>query len=212
MTPEEKARQRIDAMLTASGWAVQTKDTLNLSASRGVAVCELSFATGEPDSNQYDLAALVGYYLPIAKGLQAGPAVGMGFTQINTPGYTETGSPFGLTVAKQHADSLRSLLGAQARYTFAPHRMPLPVNINFNAFWQHEYLNSARDITASFTQLGGGSFIYNTSGPSRDSALLGLGVGGYLAKNVSLFVNYETQVGNHDQFAQTVMAGLAMSF
>ena len=49
MNPEEKARQKIDAMLTASGWAVQTKDKINLSASRGVAVCELSFKTGEPD-------------------------------------------------------------------------------------------------------------------------------------------------------------------
>src|ERR1043165_10002460 len=49
MTPEEKARQEIDAMLKASGWGVQTKDKLNLSASRGVAVCALSFKTGEPD-------------------------------------------------------------------------------------------------------------------------------------------------------------------
>src|SRR6478672_11776937 len=49
MTPEEKARERIDAMLTASGWAVQTKDKINLAAARGVAICELSFATGEPD-------------------------------------------------------------------------------------------------------------------------------------------------------------------
>jgi len=49
MTPEEIARQQIDAQLAASGWAVQTKDKINLSASRGVAVCELSFTTGEPD-------------------------------------------------------------------------------------------------------------------------------------------------------------------
>ena len=49
MTPEEKARQQIDVMLAASGWAVQGKDVTNLSASRGVAVCELSLATGEPD-------------------------------------------------------------------------------------------------------------------------------------------------------------------
>ena len=49
MTPEEIARQQIDAMLVASGWAVQTKDKINLSAARGVAVCELSFVTGEPD-------------------------------------------------------------------------------------------------------------------------------------------------------------------
>jgi hypothetical protein len=49
MTPEEKARQRIDAMLMASGWVVQTKGQINLSAGRGVAICELSFKTGEPD-------------------------------------------------------------------------------------------------------------------------------------------------------------------
>ena len=60
MTPEEKARQQIDAMLTASGWAVQTKDRINLSASRGVAVCELSFATGEPDYTLFVDAKAIG--------------------------------------------------------------------------------------------------------------------------------------------------------
>ena len=49
MTPEEKARQRIDSMLVASGWTVQTKEQLNLAASRGVALGELAVATGEPD-------------------------------------------------------------------------------------------------------------------------------------------------------------------
>src|ERR1700684_2622479 len=49
MTPEEKARQKIDAMLAASGWIVQTKEKINLSAARGVAICELTFKTGEPD-------------------------------------------------------------------------------------------------------------------------------------------------------------------
>lgn len=48
-TPEESARQQIDAQLGAAGWVVQTKDKLNLSASRGVAVAEMSFKTGEPD-------------------------------------------------------------------------------------------------------------------------------------------------------------------
>src|SRR5258708_33226623 len=49
MTPEEKARQQIDAMLKASGWEVQSKESVNLSAARGVAIRELSFKTGEPD-------------------------------------------------------------------------------------------------------------------------------------------------------------------
>ena len=49
MTPEQTAREQIDTQLGRCGWTVQTKDHLNLSASRDVAVSELSFATGEPN-------------------------------------------------------------------------------------------------------------------------------------------------------------------
>src|SRR5258706_11525663 len=49
MNPEEKARKAIDATLTSCGWTVQDKSSINLSAARGVAICELTFATGEPD-------------------------------------------------------------------------------------------------------------------------------------------------------------------
>lgn len=49
MTPEEKARERIDALLGTSGWAVQTREGINLSAAPGVAIGELSFSSGEPD-------------------------------------------------------------------------------------------------------------------------------------------------------------------
>jgi len=48
-TPEELAREKIDALLSQSGWTVQAKNAANLSASRGVALRELSFKTGEPD-------------------------------------------------------------------------------------------------------------------------------------------------------------------
>ena len=49
LTPEDIAREQIDAMLEASGWQVQDRRDLNLSAGRGVAVRELSLDTGEPD-------------------------------------------------------------------------------------------------------------------------------------------------------------------
>jgi len=47
--PEQLARENIDALLEQCGWAVQDKNAANLSASRGVAVRELSFKTGDPD-------------------------------------------------------------------------------------------------------------------------------------------------------------------
>ncbi len=46
MTPEEEARQIIDAGLEKAGWAVQNRDEMNLAAGRGVAVREFRLAQG----------------------------------------------------------------------------------------------------------------------------------------------------------------------
>ncbi|QTN31934.1 hypothetical protein HZ994_06185 [Akkermansiaceae bacterium] len=48
-TPEQSARETIDAQLAAAGWAVQDIKELNLSASRGVAVRELQSFGGPAD-------------------------------------------------------------------------------------------------------------------------------------------------------------------
>ena len=48
-SPEDQARENIDALLERGGWQVQDKSSVNLQAARGVAVRELSFKTGEPD-------------------------------------------------------------------------------------------------------------------------------------------------------------------
>lgn len=45
-TPEQRARVRIDAALEASGWLVQTRDEMNVSAGRGVAVREFKLKLG----------------------------------------------------------------------------------------------------------------------------------------------------------------------
>jgi type I restriction enzyme R subunit len=44
--PEQRARQKIDAALAASGWVVQNRDEMNLGAARGVAVREYKLASG----------------------------------------------------------------------------------------------------------------------------------------------------------------------
>ncbi|MDH3443532.1 MAG: hypothetical protein OEN50_06375 [Deltaproteobacteria bacterium] len=48
-TPEDRARETIDELLEECGWAVQDKNAATLAVSRGVALRELSFKTGEPD-------------------------------------------------------------------------------------------------------------------------------------------------------------------
>jgi type I restriction enzyme R subunit len=48
-TPEARARQNIDAQLTACGWLVQDRSAMNLLAGRGVAVREFPLKTGYAD-------------------------------------------------------------------------------------------------------------------------------------------------------------------
>jgi type I restriction enzyme R subunit len=48
-TPEQQARETIDAQLSAAGWTVQSISDLNLSASRGVAVREMQSHGGPAD-------------------------------------------------------------------------------------------------------------------------------------------------------------------
>ena len=45
-TPEQKARREIDAQLVASGWKVQSREDLDLTAGRGIAVREFAMKTG----------------------------------------------------------------------------------------------------------------------------------------------------------------------
>lgn len=45
-TPEQRARQLIDAELNATGWIVQNRDEVNLSAGRGVAVRKFALERG----------------------------------------------------------------------------------------------------------------------------------------------------------------------
>lgn len=40
MKPEEKARQKIDQLLSSAGWQIQDYKQMNLSAARGMAVRE----------------------------------------------------------------------------------------------------------------------------------------------------------------------------
>ncbi len=49
MTPEEKARQRIDELLEAAGWKVQDRKDLNLGAALGVAIREFPLTSGYAD-------------------------------------------------------------------------------------------------------------------------------------------------------------------
>jgi len=51
MTPEDQARRNIDSLLQQSGWVVQNRSAINLSAGRGVAIREVSLRKGHGETD-----------------------------------------------------------------------------------------------------------------------------------------------------------------
>jgi type I restriction enzyme S subunit len=69
-TPEEAARQRIDAALRAAGWAVQDRAAVNLWAAPGVAVREFPLKPGYGEAEQHRIVADVERRLSVVDELE----------------------------------------------------------------------------------------------------------------------------------------------
>jgi len=143
-----------------------------------------------------------------------GPIASLQYVHLTVGSFQEQG-PTSLSIDRQKADSLRTQLGFEARYstqshtpfglmTFTPH---------FQASWQHEYMDNSDGISSQFNGgAGGGSFVVQGQQPERDSAFLDLGLDAEVARNVTLFVDYQTQAGQNDFFAQSAQGGVRIGF
>ena len=129
--PEELARKEIDTLLALCNWVVQDKRSVNLSASRGVAVRELSFKTGEPDYTLFVDGKAIGT-------IEAKPA-GHLLTGVEEQSekYVK-GVPFGISAWRSPLPFSFESTGTETRFT---NRLdPLPRSRNVFAFHRPETL------------------------------------------------------------------------
>jgi len=143
-----------------------------------------------------------------------GPVASLQYVHLTVGSFQEQG-PTSLSIDRQEADSLRTQLGFEVRYS-AESRTPfglMTFTPHFQASWQHEYMDNSDGISSQFNGgAGGGSFIVQGQQPERDSAFLDLGLDAQVAKNVTLFVDYQTQAGQNDFFAQSAQGGVKIGF
>lgn len=133
---------------------------------------------------------------------------------LNVGSFQENG-PTSLSIGHQNDDSLRTQLGFEARYSAHVTTCygPLELTPHFQASWQHEYMDNSDGINSQFnTGAGGGSFIVQGQQPERDSAFLDLGLDGQVSKNVTLFIDYQTQAGQNNFSAQSAQGGMRVGF
>src|SRR5436190_7257574 len=128
--PEQLARKEIDALLGPCGWIIQDKNAVNLAASRGVAVRELTFKTGEPDYTLFVDGKAIGT-------IEAKPT-GHSLTGVEEQSekYVK-GEPFGITAWRSPLPFSYESTGTESRFTNRLDPAPRSRNGNFLSRIQH---------------------------------------------------------------------------
>jgi len=168
-------------------------------------------ASSHPSGQQYVGDLDFGYDFHPDKTWVIGPTIGATYTHLNIDSFTETGAPDAdLSVNSQSVDSLRSRLGGHV--IMQTNTGDVLLQPSFTAMWQHEYLDNGSGITSSFNDFNSNPFTIQTASPSRDSALLGVGMTATLSNSMALYLNYIADVGASDYFAQSVIGGFKARF
>lgn len=170
------------------------------------------FASSNTSGDQEGANLDGGYDFKINESLTVGPIAGLQYTHLRVDGFNEYGAgSASLAVDSQDADSLRSRLGFRADFHKQIGR-EVAFAAEGRAEWQHEFLDDSRDISASFLGSGLGSFAVGTTKPERDAALVGGGINFTVRDRMTIFVDYNAQVGQESYFEQSVKGGLKFSF
>ncbi len=188
--------------LVAYGYNSYTED-------RNISIGALNGANhGAPQGNQYT-GNLTGGYEFQRGGWKFGPVASLQYVNLGINSFSEQG-PTALDIQNQTGESLRSQLGIEARYALRTGSIILTPHVS--ASWQHEFLDDSQGITSQFNQVGAGSFTVQTTNPERDSAFIDIGLDAQVTREVTLFVDYQTEAGQSNFFAQSVQAGLKLGF
>jgi type I restriction enzyme R subunit len=112
ITPEDRARENIDKLLTYAGWIVQDKRSTNLSAGRGVAVREFPLKSGHGEADYLLFVDGVPVGVVEAKK-EGGTLTGV---ELQTTKYSE-GVPDNLTAPRRPLPFQYQSTGVETRFT-----------------------------------------------------------------------------------------------
>ena len=200
----EKDGYYADAVIGGGYTAFQTKRSIEFSTIDRT-------ASADPGSGQFTAGLNLGKDFEVGK-FTLGPIAGAQYTYAGIGSFTESGAEsLDLSLGQQNANSLRSTLGGRIAYTWNLNQK-IAFIPEVRMFWQHEFLNNPRNISASLDGGNGAAFDFETSDPYRDSVFAGAGVTAQFGErwNASLF--YNVNFGSQTYQSNMVSAGLNFSF
>jgi outer membrane autotransporter protein len=170
----------------------------------------LGVARGSTHGGEFDGMVNGGYDAHFGK-LTVGPVASMQYTYVDINKFDETGSLLPLSVPHQSQESLRSRIGIKGSYDWKT-TSGIVITPVVGAAWQHEYLNSAFALDASFAQ--GAGNLFSVQGPEigRDSAIISVGVNVQWTSRFGTYLNYDGEFGRKNYQINSVSGGARLNF
>ena len=166
-------------------------------------------ATGGTEGAEWSTFISLGYDFHCGQ-LTVGPIAALQYTDAQVDGFSEKGSLAPLDIHSGSAESLRSDVGFRLFYQWQIGKVVLEPSIR--AAWEHEYKYSALPITAGFAGIPGPSATFFGPSEGHDSAVVSAGLSVQWTPSVTLYVNYDGQLGRDNYDSNAVTGGVRIGF
>jgi outer membrane autotransporter protein len=166
-------------------------------------------ATGGTEGAEWSTFVSGGYDFHFGP-LTAGPLASLQYTDVHIDGFSEKGSLAPMAIHSGSAESLRSDVGFRIFYQWQIGRIVFEPSLK--AAWEHEYKYAALPITAGFAEFPSPSATFFGPAEGHDSAIISAGISGQLTPAITVYVNYDGQLGRDNYDANGVTGGLRFGF
>lgn len=132
---------------------------------------------------------VAGYRVASLAGLDLAPEAGFSLDHIRQDGLTESqAGAFALTLRSANQTSVRSLLGARLSTPLASDGT---LRFDLKAYWSHEL---ADNVAVQHASLLGAGFVTRSAEASRDGAVIGASVSGFLTPRLEITGSYDGDI------------------
>jgi outer membrane autotransporter protein len=166
-------------------------------------------ATGGSEGEEWSTFISGGYDFHLG-GLVVGPIGALQYTDVHVDGFNENGSLAPLAIHSDSVQSLRSDVGFRAFYQWQIGKVQIEPSLK--AAWEHEYKYSALPVTAGFAEFSSPSATFFGPSEGHDSAVISAGISSQLTPAVTVYVNYDGQLGRGNYDSNAVTGGVRFGF
>jgi len=166
-------------------------------------------ATASPKGNQFNAYGGTGYDFRKNNWIIT-PNVSLQYVRLGIDSYTERGAgAVSLNVDRQNIESLQGNIGTRLSYILKTETAVIIPGIR--ASYGYEFLRDSQNITSRLAQ-GSSPFSIETMSPDRNFFSIGAGITAFTVRNMSVYINYDAQIGESRYAAHNLSAGLKVGF